>query len=142
MSTLLDESVEMNMTYLLPFLCILYVLLPRKARSMPIKSFKVKDKLSNVNIIDNANDFSDVLAKAVTNGTGRTLVGDHIDDSSDHFPSSQGLRAKDKVLKMKIQESKVPGYMMDLYKRLSRNTLGLLNSNIVRSFRNIEIRGK
>ena len=140
MSTLLDESVEMNMTYLLPFLCILYVLLPRKARSMPIKSFKVKDTLSNVNIIDSSNDFSNVLVKAVTNGTGITRVEDHEDD--DHFPSSQGLREKDKVLKTNIQETMVPGYMMALYKRLSRNTLGLSNSNIVRSFRNIESTGK
>lgn len=140
MSTLLDESLEMNMTYLLPFLCILYVLLPRKTKTIPItNSFKIKDTLSNVNNIDKVNDVSNVLVKAVANGTGITLLGDHTDDSHDHFQSSTRLKEREKGLKTK--ESMVPGYMMDLYKRLSRNTLGLSNSNTVRSLRNSEFQG-
>ena len=133
----------MNMTYLLPVLCILYVLLQRKSRASPISnSFKIMDTQPSVNFIDTSNDFSNVKVKAIRHGNGVSRIGDHLEDSHDHILSSQRQNEKDKALKANKQETMVPKYMIDLYKRLSRNTLGLSNSNIVRSFRNIDVQGE
>ena len=145
MSALWYESLDMNMTYFLPILCILYVLLPRKTRTLPVtNSLKDKEDIHirfNKPSSDNINGISDMLESHLTKETGIALVDDYTDDSRDHVLSSSGLNPKDHNKKMKNVDSVVPEYMMDLYKRLSRKNLGLSNSNIVRSFRNIDSKG-
>lgn len=157
MSTLLNYTLDMNMINILPFLCFLYVLLPRKIRNLPLTTtYKDLEEDNDIVTLDanvrlneslteNLNDFSHGLDDEQLNETelesGLTFENGYSDASRGIFLSSQKSGKKDEHVNGKALKFVAPEYMMDLYRRFSRNKIDLPSSNIVRSFRNINSEG-
>ena len=129
---------DMNMTGLLPFLCIAYALLPKKARPLPINT--------NLGKIDNPSSIHGATLNY--SDEGFTLKGPPeidigfssiaLSESDDMSVSHPEVRKKNKAIG---GEPLAPEYMLDLYNRFSRNNRDLPTSNIVRSFKNVNLKG-
>lgn len=138
MSTLWSDRVDMNMTNLLPFLIIVYAILPRKARSIPItKSLGERITEPRKDYSDDYFDVSEGLVLQDEPETKIKLDSAPLDVSRNSFISPPGLGKKNKATG---GDSVAPEYMLDLYNRFSRNNLDLPASNIVRSFKNVNLK--
>lgn len=136
MSTHWNDRVAMNITNLFPLLFIVYAVLPKKARSLPVSAspgervLSSRDKTSSSELRQDDLVLQDKQTETKPNPGFVPL-----DMSVNSFIPQFGVRKK---AKQTGRKSLAPEYMMDLYKRFQRNDLSLPASNIVRSFKNVD----
>ena len=134
----------MNIINLFPILCILYALLPKKVKLIPIgkplgdrQTPSLSRNWSAESNVEYSYHYGPTESLSM-NDTEAAKIHRHISlDVSRDISLSERIENNRNI----EEKSLAPEYMLALYNRFSRNKADLPTSNIVRSFKNVNIQG-